>query len=979
MLIQIRAALSHADTSLLPDDRIDHWLRLCSCHEQTLLEALLLGGAIALHRQQPELAFLRLLNGKARTPQKDVVLPLLIKAAQAAGAAKAAEQFTAELATQSPGELDFSKKVSLSDLKAYIDSKKSLADRANAAQIPSLPKLVAPLRDPAKQPVDVLIPVYRGHAATLECLHSLLDAKNANHTAHQLIVLDDASPEPALIAAIAQLAEQHSLTLIHHPINLGYIRGINRAMALHPDRDLVWLNADTRVQGNWLDRLRTWAYSDAHIASVAPLSNNGELLSFPVPQRPFPMPTPEHHHALDESAAQWPGTDLIPLDFPCGFCMYVRRVALVDVGYLDETTLQGGYGEETDWSLRAMARGWRHLAAPNLFVAHRGSLSFGADKRRLVERNNAVIRRRYPSAERDFDRYLARDPLRPARQALQRARLGELRQWMQQAIGPEPLLGDISPHPRQLHLLPPPALSDILSPFFTQAEYTTGLQMPPAGLLWLTWERGEAGLRLTLGAALPALPCLLDYPAHPAPDSGPNLLADLQSLPLQGLVIHRPAELPAALHELAADLGRPCALRQLPLPADHSAANPLPPGASLLLPAAALIPAYSSRWPQAAVHLEPSPPRAHPNPTLSWPTNKPHTFIIGDRLDRSFVAHRWLSLARRLASTSSAWQLVLTHSTPWRQQLWNTGQVLDLPMGITDLSAPQLARLSGCLAVLSLDSAPDATWTAPVIARRFALPLMAPQTPVTQELGARPLPKDMTMPMDTPSATTELHPPTSADTPRSQSSITPKPISSQPAQIPEPTSQSERLFLNIGCGRDNPSRLPETFREPEWRQIRLDIDPGVKPDLLCSSTDLGAIADQSVDAIYSSHSLEHLETHQVPQALAEFHRVLKPDGFALITLPNLRAIAALIAAGRLADTAYESPIGPITALDMLFGHSNSIAAGNSYMAHRTGFDAERLGQSLLAAGFAEVRVRQGECFDLWAFAHKKQTQRPASN
>ena len=180
--------------------------------------------------------------------------------------------------------------------------------------------------------------------------------------------------------------------------------------------------------------------------------------------------------------------------------------------------------------------------------------------------------------------------------------------------------------------------------------------------------------------------------------------------------------------------------------------------------------------------------------------------------------------------------------------------------------------------------------------------------------------------------------------------------------------EAMRRLLHVGCGRAGRARLPACFKGTEWQEIRYDIDPGVSPDLVGSITDMGAIPDASMDAIWSSHNLEHLDAHQVPHALAEFRRVLKADGFVLATLPDLGAIARLIASGRLAEPLYHSAAGPITPLDMLFGHQASLAAGNGYMAHRTGFSASTLGSSLLAAGFEEVRVHEGRRWDLWAIA-----------
>ena len=179
-----------------------------------------------------------------------------------------------------------------------------------------------------------------------------------------------------------------------------------------------------------------------------------------------------------------------------------------------------------------------------------------------------------------------------------------------------------------------------------------------------------------------------------------------------------------------------------------------------------------------------------------------------------------------------------------------------------------------------------------------------------------------------------------------------------------------RTVLHVGCGVSDPRKLPaEFFPAGEWREIRLDLDPGVAPDIVASITDMAAVADASVDAVWSAHNLEHLFAHEVPRALAEFRRVLRPGGFALVTVPDLQRAAALIAEDRLAEPAYLSPAGPVAPLDMLYGHGVAIAAGNGFMAHRTGFTARTLEAALLGAGFPVVRVLRDERFALWAAAY----------
>lgn len=186
--------------------------------------------------------------------------------------------------------------------------------------------------------------------------------------------------------------------------------------------------------------------------------------------------------------------------------------------------------------------------------------------------------------------------------------------------------------------------------------------------------------------------------------------------------------------------------------------------------------------------------------------------------------------------------------------------------------------------------------------------------------------------------------------------------------VPSLRQPGLKTLLHVGCGSAPKSRLPECFTTGQWREVRLDIDPKVKPDIVASLTDMSAVPSASAEAVWSSHNLEHLEGHQVPSALSEIRRVLKLGGFVLINLPNLQQIAQLIAAGRADEVMYTSPAGPITPLDMMFGHQASLARGNHYMAHRTGYTQERLQKLLVEAGFREVRVTLGKNYDLWAIA-----------
>ena len=169
----------------------------------------------------------------------------------------------------------------------------------------------------------------------------------------------------------------------------------------------------------------------------------------------------------------------------------------------------------------------------------------------------------------------------------------------------------------------------------------------------------------------------------------------------------------------------------------------------------------------------------------------------------------------------------------------------------------------------------------------------------------------------------------------------------------------------------NIDRTP--FAGSDWKEIRLDIDSSVGPDVIGTMLDMAAIDSGSVDAVFSSHNIEHLYPYEVPKALAEFKRVLAPDGFALVTCPDLQSVAALIANNKLLEPAYTSPAGPIAPLDILYGLRSSLAAGNHFMAHRCGFTRDVLIQVFQQSGFAQCAARQRPPqFDLWALATKQE-------
>ena len=281
----------------------------------------------------------------------------------------------------------------------------------------AMPSTGAPHQPPAGLRVDVVIPVYRGLDATRRCLRSLLrdTQPGLRSPLHRIIVIDDASPEPALSRYLDRLAARRFIHLLRNPTNLGFVASVNRGIAEAGAHDVVLLNADTEVPAGWLTRLAGQAYSHARVATVSPFSNNATLCSYPAVEG-GPLPFGETLARIDAACLAANAGRSVTVPTTVGFCMYVRRDALDELGVFDAETFGRGYGEENDFCMRANAAGWRHLLACDLFVYHEGEVSFG-DNAPERAASIAPLEARWPDYRRHVGIHVRLDEARPYRVA----------------------------------------------------------------------------------------------------------------------------------------------------------------------------------------------------------------------------------------------------------------------------------------------------------------------------------------------------------------------------------------------------------------------------------------------------------------------------------------------------------------------------------------------------------------------------------
>ena len=248
-----------------------------------------------------------------------------------------------------------------------------------------------------KVEINIVIPVFDGYSETVACLESVLGSKN--NTVSKVVVINDKSPDELINQYLKTLRDQGLIVLIENKKNQGFVASVNLGMAYSANADVILLNSDTVVSDYWLDKLKLQAYSSQQTGTVTPFTNNGTICNYPSPQGMEGLPSAETIGSLNEAFFTANYQKNIQIPTAVGFCMYIKRDCINDVGYFDEKTFGLGYGEENDFCLRASNKGWKHILAADTFVYHKGGVSFSARSDARKESAQKVINNLYPEYE----------------------------------------------------------------------------------------------------------------------------------------------------------------------------------------------------------------------------------------------------------------------------------------------------------------------------------------------------------------------------------------------------------------------------------------------------------------------------------------------------------------------------------------------------------------------------------------------------
>ncbi len=251
-------------------------------------------------------------------------------------------------------------------------------------------------RGPGAPSVTVVVPVHNAYTELVQCLRAL-----ARHTTFpaSVLLIDDASTDPRIDELMEMAANLEGVRALRNVENLGFTATINRALRSCAG-DVVLLNSDTAVGPRWLEQLVSTAYSSPDVGTVTAVSNNAGAFSVPRVDGHNPLP-PQLSIADVARLIHAEGSAEVP-EAPTGngFCLYIKAAVIDDLGEFDAAAFPRGYGEENDFCMRALARGWRNVVDGRVFVHHARESSFGKTKAALSAAGRAKLDELYPDYTR---------------------------------------------------------------------------------------------------------------------------------------------------------------------------------------------------------------------------------------------------------------------------------------------------------------------------------------------------------------------------------------------------------------------------------------------------------------------------------------------------------------------------------------------------------------------------------------------------
>lgn len=265
--------------------------------------------------------------------------------------------------------------------------------------------------------IDIVVPVYNAYEYTEECIKSVI--KHTDLKKHTLVLINDKSPDERIMPMLEKYKQENkdeNIIVLENEENIGFVGTVNKGMQ-YSENDVILLNSDTEVTSNWTEKIQKCAYSNQYIATVTPLTNNGTICSVPnfgvdneLPQN---MLLDEYAEMIEKSSKnRYP-----ELTTGNGFCLYIKRDVIKEIGIFDAKTFGKGYGEENDFCYRALDNGYTNVLCDNTFIYHKGTQSFKkenmtASRAALIDEHMQLLRKKHPIYVQKTDNFISNNPIR---------------------------------------------------------------------------------------------------------------------------------------------------------------------------------------------------------------------------------------------------------------------------------------------------------------------------------------------------------------------------------------------------------------------------------------------------------------------------------------------------------------------------------------------------------------------------------------
>ena len=247
--------------------------------------------------------------------------------------------------------------------------------------------------------VDIIIPIYNAYEDLKICLDSIFTHTDLSQ--NRLILINDCSPDERITPFLDGLNKENVI-VIHNKTNQGFSNNVNIGMEQSQDHDVILLNSDTIVTRRWVEKMVACAYSDSSIGTVTPLSNNATLCSVPYFCEENVLPKGMSVDQMADIVEECSLRKYPRITVANGFCMYIKREAIDNIGKFDAEAFGKGYGEENDFCYRAALQGYIHVMCDDTYIYHSGTKSFLSKQKKVyIKEHEIILFERYPQQMRE--------------------------------------------------------------------------------------------------------------------------------------------------------------------------------------------------------------------------------------------------------------------------------------------------------------------------------------------------------------------------------------------------------------------------------------------------------------------------------------------------------------------------------------------------------------------------------------------------